>query len=82
MQRDKIQPIANLLDQALQQLREERDRRAIVKEEGGRELSEAISQIEMGSMKMIQSLFAKEPYTPMRIFTEPPKPENGGAPTP
>lgn len=74
VEKSKIQNAANLLDQALQQLREERDRLAVSKEQGGRELSVAITDIENGCMWMIRSMFVDKPYTPMRVFNEEQKP--------
>lgn len=61
----RVDKARQLLDQALQLLREDRDIRVNAKQSGGRELSEAITNFETGSMFMIRSLFADQPYTPM-----------------
>lgn len=61
----RVDKARQLLDQALQLLREDRDVRANAKQSGGRELSEAITSFETGCMFMIRSLFADQPYTPM-----------------
>lgn len=61
------------LEVALQLLREERDIRKNAGETGGRELSEAITSIETGSMFMNGSLFSHEPYTPVPEHRTTPK---------
>lgn len=65
MDTSRIEKARTLMDQVLQLLREDRDIRANAKQSGGRELSEAITNFETGSMYMIRSLFADHPYSPM-----------------
>jgi hypothetical protein len=64
MDQTRIEKARELADQLLQTLREDRDIRANAKQVGGRELSEAITCFENGSMWMIRSLYADVPYTP------------------
>jgi len=65
----RIEKARDLMDQVLQLLREDRDIRAVSKVPGGRELSEAITCFEDGSMWMIRSLYADVPYTPKLKLT-------------
>lgn len=65
MDKTRVERVQQLLDQALQLLREDRDIRTNAHQVGGRELSEAITCFETGSMWANRSLFADQPYTPV-----------------
>lgn len=65
MDKTRVDKARGLMDQVLQVLREDRDIRTNAQQSGARELSEAITCFETGSMYMIRSLFADQPYTPM-----------------
>lgn len=64
MDKTRVEKVQDLLDQALQLLREDRDIRQNAGQVGGRELSEAITSLETAGMFMNRSLFADQPYTP------------------
>jgi len=70
-QPDPAQPVADQVEQARVHmdvvLNLLRDKRSQLQPGhfGGRELSEAITQLETGCMWMIRSLFADQPYSPL-----------------